>query len=304
MRILFAFAASVLLATTASASLYSENFEVDPSAGWVVNNGPSDFAANFFFDYSTVGIPAAPSGPGTRGMKLQANLTNGIFSGMSASPIGLNLTGDYIVTFDWWANFNGPFPGGGSGSTNLSTFGIGTSGTVAQWPGGVQDSVWFAATGDGGSAADWRAYSTAAPTSYPDGNPVYPFTTRNNTNPYFASLGGVPAPAAQLALFPQQTGLTAVGTAGMTWHQVTITKAGNIVTWHVGSLLMATINLNTVTLGGGNIFFGHSDVNAGSSTDPFDVDLLFTLIDNINVIPEPASLLLLTLGGLVGIRRR
>ena len=96
MRILFAFAASVLLATTASGSLYSENFEVDPSAGWVVNNGPSDFAANFFFDYSTVGIPAAPSGPGTRGMKLQANLTNGIFSGMSASPIGLNLTGDYL----------------------------------------------------------------------------------------------------------------------------------------------------------------------------------------------------------------
>lgn len=304
MRILFAFTASVLLATSASAGLYSENFEVDPSAGWVVNNGPSDFAANFFFDYSTVGIPAAPSGPGTRGMKLQANLVNGIFSGMSASPIGLNLTGDYIVTFDWWANFNGPFPGGGSGSTNLSTFGIGTSGTIPQWPGGVQDSVWFGATGDGGSAADWRAYSTAAPTSYPDGSPVYPFTTRNNTNAYFASLGNMPAPAAQLALFPQQTGLTAVGTAGMTWHQVTITKAGNIVTWHVGSLLMATIDLNTVTLGGGNIFFGHSDINAGSSTDPFDVDLLFTLIDNINVIPEPASLLLLALGGLVGIRRR
>jgi hypothetical protein len=56
--------------------------------------------------------------------------------------------------------------------------------------------VWFAATGDGGSAADWRAYSSAAPTAYPDGSPVYPFATRNNTDPYFASLGANTAPAA------------------------------------------------------------------------------------------------------------
>ena len=53
---------------------------------------------------------------GTRAMKLQANQTNGIFSGMSASPIGKNFTGDYVVRFDWWANVNGPFPAGGSGA--------------------------------------------------------------------------------------------------------------------------------------------------------------------------------------------
>lgn len=288
----------------ALASLYAENFEVDPTAGWVVNNGPSDFAANFFFDYSSVGIPAAPSGAGTRGMKLQANLANGIFSGMSASPIGQSFSGDYVVEFDWWANFNGPFPGGGSGSTNLSTFGVGTSGSIAQWPGGTQDSVWFGATGDGGSSADWRAYSSAAPTSYPDGSPVYPFTTRNNTNPYFAGFGGNTAPAAQLVLYPQQTGTTAVGSAGMEWHQVKIEVLGGFAKWYVDGLIMATIDLSTVTLGGGNIFFGHSDINATSSADPFDADLLFTLIDNINVTPEPTSLALLALGGLLGIRRR
>jgi hypothetical protein len=290
--------------TAQAGTPYTQDFEVDSTASWTVNTGPSDSAANFFFDYTTVGIPPAPSGLGTHGMKLQANLSNGIFGGFSVSPMGESFSGDYVVNFDWWANFNGPFPGGGSGSTNLSTFGIGTSGTIAQWPGGTQDSVWFAATGDGGSAADWRAYSTAAPTSYPDGSPVYAAPTRNNTDPYYASFGGVMAPPAQLLLFPQQTGTTNVGSAGMEWHQVAINKSGNTATWQVDGILIATVDLTTVTLAGGNIFFGHSDINATSSTDPNDVNLLFTLIDNISVVPEPGTLGLLALGGLLIVRRR
>lgn len=286
------------------AQLYSQNFEVDSTANWTVNNGPSDAAVDFHFDYSAVGIPSAPSGAGTRGMKLQANLTNGIFSGMSVSPIGQNFTGDYTVEFDWWANFNGPFPAGGSGSTNLSTFGIGTSGLSAQWPGAVQSSVWFAGTGDGGSANDWRAYSSAAGTSYPDGSPVYPFMTRNSSDPYFASFGSNTAPAAQLALFPQQTGVTDVGSAGMEWHRVSIEKSGTTAIWRVDGTLMATIDLTTVTLSGGNIFFGHSDINATSSTDPFDSALLFTLIDNVHVVPAPTSLCLAAVGGVILGRRR
>lgn len=292
--------AAITFASPAMAQPYFENFEVDPTANWVINNGPSDAAANFFFDYSTVGIPLAPNGAGSRGMKLQANLANGIFSGMSASPIGQSFAGDYTVRFDWWANFNGPFPAGGSGSTNLSTFGIGTSGTTVQWPGGTQDSVWFAATGDGNSTADWRAYSSAAGTSYPDGSPVYSAATRNSSDPYYAGFGGNAAPAAQLALFPQQTGLTGVGSAGMEWHDVIIENVGGFATWSVDGLQIASVDLSTVTLGGGNIFFGHSDVNATSSTDPNDGALLFTLIDNINVtaVPAPGSIALLGLGGL------
>jgi hypothetical protein len=281
----------VLPLASLGATLFSEDFDVDPTANWTINHGPSDDAADFFFDYSTVGIPVAPNSSGTtHGMKLQANLTNGIFGGFSVSPTGKHFGGDYRVLFDWWANFNGPFPVGGSGSTNLSTFGIGTAGNTPQWPGGVQDSVWFGATGDGGSSADWRAYSSAAPTSYPDGDPVYAAATRNNTDAYFAGFGGTAAPAAQVVLFPQQTGATAVGSAGMAWHQVEITKSGDTVRWIVDGTLIATIDLTTVALGGDNIFFGHSDVNATSSTDPTDASLLFTLIDNVRVVPEPSTL--------------
>ena len=284
---------------SSGAPFFSDNFDVDPTANWTINGGLSDETADFFFDYGSVGIPAAPNSSGTtRGMKLQANLSGGLFSGFSVSPTGQQFDGDYQVRFDWWANFNGEFPVGGSGSTNLSTFGIGTAGNTPQSP-GTQDSVWFGATGDGNSSADWRAYSSAAPNSYLDGDPVYAAATRNANDPYYAGFGQVEAPAAQVVLFPQQTGTTAVGSAGMEWHQVAITKSGDSLSWTVDGLLIVTIDLTTVTLSGGNIFFGHSDTNATSSTDPFDADLLFTLIDNIHVVPEPSSGLLAILAAAI-----
>jgi hypothetical protein len=300
------------------ALLYTQNFEVDPAANWTVNGSPSDEAANFFFDYSTVGIPTAPSALGTRGMKLQANQSSGIFGGMSVSPNGQNFGGIYTVTFDWWGNFNGPFPAGGSGSTQLSTFGVGTSGTLAQWPGGTQDSIWFAATGDGNSSTDWRAYSTTAPTRYADtAAGIYAAGafagSSNASDAYYAGFGNNAAPAEQLALFPQQSGATLVGSAGMEWHEVEIAVGLLNVTWTVDGLLIATVPLLDDTVNtGNNIFFGHSDTNASSSTDPNDSELLFTLIDNIRVtdnavaVPEPGALavLALALGGFVFSRRR
>lgn len=277
----------LVLAASASANfttIYTENFEVDPTAAWTINGGPSDETANLFFDYSTVGIPPAPSGAGTRGMKLQANLSSGILGGFSVSPTGLeiNIDRSFTLTFDWWANFNGPFPAGGHSALNFSTFGVGTSGVTPQWQGNV-DSVWFAASGDGNSASDWRAYSSAAPLSYASGNAVYAAGSNNNTHPYYAQFGLNTAPPAQLLLYPQQTGVTNVGSAGLEWHQVEIASIGNTITWKVDGLLIATINRATVTLGGGNIFFGHSDFDRYSSTDPNGAALLFTLIDNVRV---------------------
>lgn len=302
-----------------SAPFYSNDFEVDTSASWTVNNGPSDEAHDFYFDYSTVGIPSAPnSAAGTsRGMKLQANLSNATFSGMSVSPNGQNFSGDYVVKFDWWANFNGPFPGGGSGSTNLSTFGVGTAGSSAQWPGGAWDSVFFGATGDGGSSSDWRAYSNgsggAAGAIWPETSGVYAAGNvagvTNASNQFYADegFGDNVAPAAQLLAFPQQSGNTAVGTAGMEWHQVEIAKTSQIVKWTVDGTVIATIPLSPdVTMGGGNILFGHSDINASSSNDANDAALLFTLIDNVRVVPEPGAfaIAVVALMGLVGLRHR
>ena len=98
-----AIATSAISSLSVAATLYSENFEVNPTAAWTVNSSPTDTAANFFFDYSTVGIPLAPNSAGgeTRGMKLQANLSSGVFGGVSASPTGQNFAGNYRVAFDF-----------------------------------------------------------------------------------------------------------------------------------------------------------------------------------------------------------
>jgi hypothetical protein len=304
-------AALVLGGAAHAQVLYNQNFDVDSTASWTVNNGPSDEFHDFFFDYSLAGVPSAPNAGGTtRGLKIGANHTNALFSGVSVSPTGQNFAGDYTVRFDWWSNFNGPAPVGGSGSTMLSTFGLGTSGTTAQWPGGAQDSIWFAATGDGNSASDWRAYSPTAGTSYPDADLVYAALgpgNRNHSHPYYAGFGSVSPPAAQTALFPQQTGTTLVGSSAFEWHDVIITKSGSNVTWTVDGLLIATVPLaHDTVLTGDNIFFGHSDTNATSSTDVNDIHLLFTLIDNVvvSVVPEPSALALVAIGGMGLLRRR
>ena len=46
-----------------AAPVYTENFDADHTANWTVNKGPAttDEAHDFFFDYSTVGIPSAPA---------------------------------------------------------------------------------------------------------------------------------------------------------------------------------------------------------------------------------------------------
>jgi hypothetical protein len=75
----------------------------------------------------------------------------------------------------------------------------------------------------------------------------------------------------------------------------------------VDGTLIATVPVGDDTvLTGDNIFFGHADTNATSSSDANDSALLFTLIDNVRVtaVPEPASLAVAGLAGVGIVRRR
>jgi hypothetical protein len=292
----------------AGPQLFAEDFDTDPTANWTVNQGPGDGVAEFHFDYATVGVPPAPhSGGTTRGLKLQANLTAGVFSGVSVSPNGQSFAGDYRLRFDLWQNFNGPLPDGGSGSTQITGAGIGTAGTSPQWPAGTQDSLWFATSADGGSSIDYRAYSPLAPTGYTMDSGVFAGGSRDQGDPYYAEFGREPAPEAQVAQYANQTGQTYPGAQGFQWRDVVITKQGNQVTWVVDGLRLATVDVTAITFGGGNILFLHSDINAGSSSDPNAPDLAFGLVDNVRVeqiesVP-PTTLTSIELdGGMVRVR--
>src|SRR5690349_16922811 len=102
--------------------LFSDNFNVDSSASWTVNVAPTANAslqsAQFAFDYSIFGIPAAPGSIDTLGLRLRSNIPGGaaspvttrpagVTSGLSVSPSGQNFGTTYRMTFYAWANFNG-----------------------------------------------------------------------------------------------------------------------------------------------------------------------------------------------------
>jgi hypothetical protein len=276
-----------------AAIVFQENFDTDHTADWLVNTSASNQRADFFFNYSTLGIPPAPNSAGTTsGLKLQANVTGTALSGISVSPRNQQFTGDYHLRFDMWLNFNGPLDSGFAGSTQLTGAGIGTNGTQAQWGSGTQNSVHFGVTGDGDAVSDYRAYSSIAPGSYPAGDPVYFAPSRDSLDPYYAQFGNEMAPAAQLALYPQQTGATHVGVLGFAWRDVVIDKVGDFATFSIDGLPIAMVDLTTVTLGGSNILFNQYDINSGSSSDA--AVLVFGLIDNVRVeaVPEPSAIAL------------
>lgn len=269
-------------------------------------DGINDDLTGFAFDYSTVGIPSAPNSTGgsTIGLKLQADLFSDAAGGVSASPNGLNLTGDYSVKFDSWANTIGPFPIGGVGSTNLSTFGILTAGTFSQTI-FSSDGVFFSYSGEGESSFDYRAHSVEDQDNFgyevgSSPNVTFLAGVQNvpgseNNEPgigvplYNDAVGtGRTAPQAQIDLFAgivDQSGIINGGAAGLRWNEVEIRKVGNQVDWFVNGVLLVTVDTTPFVsqLGGGNISFGHTDINNTSSTEFAAMDLLFSLVDNIEV---------------------
>jgi len=272
--------------------LFSDDFDTDSSALWTVNlYDPTDAFVDFAWDYSTVSVPAAPAGGGTKGLRMRCGNTQSILDGLSVSPLGKNFTGDYRLKFDMWINYNGPMYDGGPGSTQNFDAGVGTSGQAAVWLWALApDSVWFTVSGDGASGYAVGDYNAMiGPTLLNDDSGVYAAGTgtpdsgiRDASNEYYSLWGGQAAPAAQLASYPNQTGTANIGNAGMAWHTVVITKEGDVVTWVMDGITLATVT-NTTLAFSTNVFVGYQDIWAGGSVS--DVPAMsFGLVDNLKVM--------------------
>ena len=272
-------------------SVFNDNFETNSSTNWLVSQ-TTDTRAIFAYDYSLIGVPSAPNSAGgtTKGLRMEANLSSGTVSALSASPLGKVFGGTYRLHFDMWINVNGPLPGGGTGSTEFVTAGVGTLGNRVQWNGSgtTADGVWFLVDGDGGvgdtstSFGDYLAY--VGTTQQAVGSGVYTAgtqtTARANADAYYANIfpAGKMAPDFQRTNYSQEVGPLAIGSVGLAWRDVVISKGASTVDWYIDGLKIASAPVASITAS--NIFVGYLDEFTSISDN---TNLSFGLVDNLRV---------------------
>jgi hypothetical protein len=280
-----------LRAQAQPAPLFSDDFETDTSANWSVldgsGSGTSDYTAEFSFNYGatkytftntvthtvvTNTIPPAPnsSGGATRGVKLTVNKNDDVAdtAGVSIYPKGQTFQGNYALRFDLWINYNGG-AGGGSGSTEYATFGINHSGAVVNWtdllPQG--DGVWYATTGEGGAARDYRAYEF-------DGTQTYSLSTAEA-----GQIGGNAAEGVFVERFPAGVFET-TGAVGKRWVQVEVSQRDGVLVWKIDGYVIAE-RANASSFTSGTIMLGTMDIFTSIANPKADN---FVIFDNVRVV--------------------
>lgn len=300
---------SSISALQASPVLFEDNFETDSSASWNVfdgaeNNTP-DFSVQFGFVYTTNSytsngvrftIPPAPNSTSgsSRGVKVAVNKDDvAARAGVNIYPKGKSFSGNYALRFDMWIGYNGG-EGGGTGSTEFGIFGINHTGTQVNWaptagqPGSLttSDGVWFAVTGEGGAAGDYRNYEGDAA-----GAPLR-YTGADGGFIDHDGIGGVddevvppqPASSPLSFIFPRPPFETA-GVPGKRWVQVEVRQRDSTITWLMdGYVIAEKQNLSPWTQG--NIMLGTMDVFASIASPKEDN---FVIFDNVRVVDLAAS---------------
>jgi MYXO-CTERM domain-containing protein len=278
--------------------------DMDTNAGWTVFSDP-DTAHTFGFDYSALNIPPSPNGGGsTLGLKMEANIaTASTGDAVMATPTGFSASGDYTVQFDFWINANGPFPGGGGGSTEHLGGGVGYN--PASGSETVRTGALLILDGEGGSARDYRMYKNNGEQFVGSGQ--YDIATNNNTDTDLVTW----FPAVDVGALGQggvnQTGTTQAGSGGFAWHTMLITVDGTAETVNfqidgnsIGTLVCdGSVGATCDTSGGVQVMY--QDLFSSVSDN---ATYSFGLIDNFSVTPEPTGLALMGLGGLALLRRR
>ena len=291
-RILHAAVLGALFSSTLCAQ-YVDDFNADTSALYTIPQ-TGDAVATFAFDYSVLGIPVAPNTTDgtTLGLKMEANVTTGAAHAVTLHTV-VPFSGNYVVKFDAWVNANGPFPGGGGGSTEFLTMGVGGDTTTANI-GGSGSGGWFAATGEGGSSRDYRGYKDggeqfAESGQFNAGGSSAGGGAHNASDPYYAQFGSVDVGALQSAFFAQQTGVSGGGSFGFAWHEVEMrvvadggTAGATSVSWWVDGLQISTLDagIGLPFTTDGSVTIGYMDIFSSVSDN---AALSFGLVDNLRI---------------------
>ncbi|HTB85923.1 MAG TPA: immunoglobulin domain-containing protein [Candidatus Sulfotelmatobacter sp.] len=276
--------------TTDFPILFSDNFETNSATNWNVlwgaANGVPDYTAAFAYDYGstpytfngvTALIPPAPNSAdgSTHGVLLTVNDNDNIATNAAVNlyPKNFFVSNNFALKFDMWINYPGNALGAGaSGTTQFAQFGVDFSGTNLNWAATTaspSDGLWFALDGDGGAAADDRAYvgnPSGAPTDLTGSPALSGLLATNHTATVFQNL------------FPAGQFETA-GTPGKSWAEVEVRQTNNVVVWLMNGTVVAQ-RANTSVFTNGTVMLGLMDVFPSIASPARDC---FTIFDNVRV---------------------
>jgi hypothetical protein len=160
-------------------TLFETDFETDQSGNFALaHRSAADNAVNFLYDYGTfaqagggnpTSIPLSPGSGGVskRALRMAVNVAGNLPNAATATLTAITPQNNVRITFDAWINYNGG-AGGGTGSTEFLTLGGNAnsalhayaSSTYTNPPGANQpfNGFFFAVSGEGGAAQDYRYY--------------------------------------------------------------------------------------------------------------------------------------------------
>lgn len=252
-----------------------------------------DGTVNLAFDYSTLGIANPNGGSDTIGAFIQVNNTDQTGDEGETYiiyPNAFSVSGKFKVYADMFV-----YNDGGAGTTELGMIGAFLDNSVPiapyQWGSEGGPLAWIY-SGEGGSTADFARFAEGTPDPNgdrlvnPDGLTGYTALADYNTVP----AGTIPGFETGVA---GAFGPAAAANPRGSWVKVGIESDGTMIDWYVNGVLVNSYDNSGGFYTAGNIFFGATDpfnsTNAGGGT----------IIDNVVVVPEPASAGLMMLG-LVG----
>ena len=283
-----------MIANVTAANLLESGF--DSGAEFIVV-GDDDSDATFGFDYSALGIPAAPNGSDTIGLRLASNITAPNAAAGVSVGTKAQFSGAFQAKFDFWLNYHTS-----GGTTEYGGGGVGFS-TAGAPLNGLQ----FVGDTDGDSSTDYLLLDGGATVGFDSGS--YSVFSLNNSvaenDDLQAAFPSSLPPQKQTDDFGQTQAASQPGSLGFGWHTMTLDVDGS------GQATFTIDNTEFGSLSGstdGSIAVTHWD---RFSSVAGNENLAFGVYDNLVVsevaaIPEPSSTLLVGLAGLflVGSRRR
>lgn len=266
----------------AATAAFSDNFNTDSSANWILryastNSSDNDYTAQFAYDYANLGIPAAPHSSGdTLGLYLQVNKNDSEASAAALNlyPKDQSFSGDFAVRFDMYLIVPS------SAVTEYALFGINHSGNRTNWfrnsgegvpSGWLFDGLFYGVETDAAALGDYALYTAPAAAT---NNPLSLQSRAAST------LTGVfKVPPFGYAGAPSNKSVTETPS----WADVEISQIGGVVTLKINSTVILTYT-NTTAFTSGNLMLGACD--AYDSVGTADGAVIY---DNVRVVRFAAS---------------